>query len=42
MVTSFEVYETVASSNLPRLKLLGQGVTNKINEKKDSLHVLEK
>jgi hypothetical protein len=37
MVTSFEVYGTFASSNLPRLKPLGQGVTNKINEKKDSL-----
>jgi len=37
MVTSFKGFLTFAISNLPRLKPLGQGVTTKINEKKDSL-----
>jgi hypothetical protein len=37
MMTSFEGFDTVASSNLPRPERLAQGVITNINDKKDSL-----
>jgi len=36
MMTSFEGFDTLASSNLPRPEQLAQGVITKINDKKDS------